>query len=101
MLVGDNPSGTSPEYAAGRAIVGGTPVSTSFDFLFREGTSSQPGLSERGIMEFATPGITASSVINSVYLQGTIGLLQNSSPAAVSAGFYAYVGNGQINTADA
>src|SRR5262249_2948251 len=100
-LDGDNPNGTDL-YTAGRAIIGGAPVTNNFDFNFREGTSSTPGITERGVMEFSTAGITASSVINSVTLTGTVGLLQyTGAQGGVDARFYGYAGNGQITTADA
>jgi VCBS repeat-containing protein len=99
MLTSDNPSGANV-YTPGRGIIHGTPVTTNLDFLFREGTAVQ-GVTERGVMEFGTPGISATSVISSAMLSATIGTLQTSASGGVGAAFYAYAGDGTITTADA
>ncbi len=100
MLTADNPNGADV-YTGGRAIIHGTPVTTNMDFLFREGSAGQAGVTERGVMEFSTAGVTASSTIGSAMLTGTINTLQNGTPAAIGVSFYAYAGSGQITTADA
>ncbi len=99
MLVADSPSADT--YTSGRAIISGTPSTTNVDFLFREGVSSQPGVTERGVLEFSTAGIPAGSIINSATLSGYASRAEATPGAPLDVSFYGYAGNGQITTADA